>query len=145
MTNQMISSQSYSPPIQTLPLDRLSELTAGLVGPPGPPGRGRVGKTGKSGPRGPIGATFSLSMTGFLLCSCVFPRLSFATFSTSMEGLLLCFCVFLLPDLLFFACCFVLTFRRVVRPDCRTERSARTCRDLQARTTWHNRTQRLPG
>lgn len=44
------------------PLDRLSELTAGLVGPPGPPGVGRVGKTGKSGPRGPIGATFLLSM-----------------------------------------------------------------------------------
>ena len=108
MTNQMISSQSYSPPIQTLPLDRLSELTAGLVGPPGPPGRGRVGKTGKSGPRGPIGATFSLSMAGWrvLLCFCVFPRLSFATFSTSMEDLLLCFGVFLLPDLLVFCMLF---------------------------------------
>ena len=80
MTNQLISSQSYSPPIQTLPLDRLSELTAGLVGPPGPPGRGRVGKTGKSGPRGPIGATFSLSMTGFLLCSCVFSPIVFCDF-----------------------------------------------------------------
>merc|ERR1712106_1023180 len=35
--------------------DRLSELTAGLVGPPGPPGRGRIGRSGKSGQRGPIG------------------------------------------------------------------------------------------
>ena len=35
--------------------DRLSELTAGLSGPPGRPGRGYRGPVGSSGPRGPIG------------------------------------------------------------------------------------------
>ena len=35
--------------------DRLSELTAGLVGPPGPRGRGMRGTSGKPGPRGPMG------------------------------------------------------------------------------------------
>ena len=35
--------------------DRLSELTAGLQGPPGRPGRGYRGLPGKPGPRGPIG------------------------------------------------------------------------------------------
>merc|ERR1712107_970066 len=35
--------------------DRLSELTAGLIGPPGPRGRGMRGTSGKPGPRGPMG------------------------------------------------------------------------------------------
>ena len=46
------------------PSDRLSELTAGLVGPPGPPGRGRIGKSGKPGPRGPIGANLLFKHEG---------------------------------------------------------------------------------
>ena len=54
-------------------IDRLSELTAGLVGPPGPPGRGRIGRSGKSGPRGPIGAIFKiLRMCGFTFYVCFF-------------------------------------------------------------------------
>lgn len=32
--------------------DRMSELTAGLIGPPGPPGVGRRGKTGPKGVQG---------------------------------------------------------------------------------------------
>ncbi len=35
--------------------DRLSELTAGLQGPPGRPGRGYRGPPGNVGPRGPVG------------------------------------------------------------------------------------------
>ncbi len=35
--------------------DRLSELTAGLQGPPGRPGRGYRGPPGSAGPRGPVG------------------------------------------------------------------------------------------
>merc|ERR1712212_334314 len=34
--------------------DKLSELTAGLQGPPGRPGRGYRGKPGKAGPRGQL-------------------------------------------------------------------------------------------
>ena len=37
--------------------DRLSELTAGLQGPPGRPGRGYRGPPGQAGPRGPVGMT----------------------------------------------------------------------------------------
>ena len=48
--------------------DRLSELTAGLTGPPGPPGRGRVGAAGKPGPRGPIGTSAKLIENAGVVC-----------------------------------------------------------------------------
>ena len=115
------------------PLDRLSELTAGLVGPPGPPGVGRVGKTGKSGPRGPIGATFLLSMewrVGGILN--VFHFYVFFLFPVQCS---LDFCMR----------CFVLTFRSVGGSDRRAEGAARTTRQLHTRTAGQSRTQRLPG